>query len=417
MKIETHRVSSFLIRLLQHARRLDRKHASCVARPGARDESDVIERAHKVGLLREGWTKDALAKRIHGNATKAHRLAASSALRGAAAAEKCVDALQTAHFAEGRAPSDPALLDAAAVAGGTSKFVVRRFLQTRELEKEVAQMADAVDRKVARDKLPALFVDGALAVAGPHFDKDAVLAALRACPEPTGARAFPPAKAGMLEAEEARAARRACAAWCNTLAAALSSDVPSSSTSWRRAVAPVAPVRMHAQGALGEGQVDFARRRRLRHAVEADVARAANDGAAVSRGAGRMSTCLRARHAFAARFAAFFAAPTSSGPRSRLSLPASMSSSTSHSADSTASKSDDASALSRSASKTFAPLAGPAATRNRRVAAYVSGSPRKARESSQRPNAFSSVTRCNWPSPEPSISAASPFCRCCSLTS
>ena len=53
-------------------------------------------------------------------------------------------------------------------------------------------MADAVDRKVARDKLPALFVDGELAVAGPHFDRDAVLAALRACPEPTGARAFPP---------------------------------------------------------------------------------------------------------------------------------------------------------------------------------------------------------------------------------
>ena len=114
------------------------------------------------------------------------------ALRGAAAAEKCVDALQTAHFADGKAPSDPALLDAAAVAGGTSKFVVRRFLQTRELEREVAQMADAVDRKVARDKLPALFVDGALAVAGPHFDRDGVLAALRACPEPTGARAFPP---------------------------------------------------------------------------------------------------------------------------------------------------------------------------------------------------------------------------------
>ena len=47
------------------------------------------------------------------------------------------------------------------------------------------------------------------------------------------------------------------------------------------------------------------------------------------------------------------------------------------------------------------PLAGPAATRNRRVAAYVSGSPRKARESWQRPNAFNSVTRCSWPSPEP----------------
>ena len=143
--------------------------------------------------MREGWTKEALARRTHGNSTKAHRLVAFvGALRGAAAAEKCVDALQTGHFAEGRAPSDPALLDAAAVAGGTSKFVVRRFLQTRELEKEVAQMADAVDRKVARDKLPALFVDGALVVAGPHFDKDAVLAALRAGEAPTGARAFPP---------------------------------------------------------------------------------------------------------------------------------------------------------------------------------------------------------------------------------
>ena len=38
------------------------------------------------------------------------------------------------------------------------------------------------------------------------------------------------------------------------------------------------------------------------------MSRAANAGAAGSRGAGRMRTCLRARHAFAARFAAFFAA-------------------------------------------------------------------------------------------------------------
>ena len=196
LKIETHRVSSFLIPgYCSMPDDWTESNASYVARPGSRDEADALERAHKVGLLREGWTKEALSKRIHGNSTKAHRLIAFvGALRGAAAAEKCVDALQTGHFAEGRAPSDPALLDAAAVAGGTSKFVVRRFLQTRELEKEVAQMADAVDRKVARDKLPALFVDGALAVAGPHFDKDAVLAALRACPEPTGARAFPPPK-------------------------------------------------------------------------------------------------------------------------------------------------------------------------------------------------------------------------------
>ena len=57
-------------------------------------------------------------------------------------------------------------------------------------------MADAVDRSLARDKLPALVVDGELAVEGPHFDRDAVLAALRACPEPTGARAFPPPKRG-----------------------------------------------------------------------------------------------------------------------------------------------------------------------------------------------------------------------------
>ena len=194
LKVETHRVSSFLVPgYCSMPDDWTETHASYIARPGSRDESDVLERAHKVGLLREGWTKDALSKRIHGNATKAHRLVAFvGALRGAAAAEKCVDALQTAHFAEGRAPSDPALLDAAAVAGGTSKFVVRRFLQTRELEKEVAQMADAVDRSVARDRLPALIVDGELAVEGPHFDRDAVLAALRACPEPTGARAFPP---------------------------------------------------------------------------------------------------------------------------------------------------------------------------------------------------------------------------------
>jgi len=194
LKIETHRVSSFLIPgYCSMPDDWTETNASYVARPGSRDEADALERAHKVGLLREGWTKEALAKRIHGNSTKAHRLVAFvGALRGAAAAEKCVDALQTAHFAEGRAPSDPALLDAAAVAGGTSKFVVRRFLQTRELEKEVAQMADAVDRKVSRDKLPALFVDGELAVAGPHFDRDAVLAALRAAEAPTGARAFPP---------------------------------------------------------------------------------------------------------------------------------------------------------------------------------------------------------------------------------
>jgi len=190
--LETHRVAGFL--MPGHCSMPDawtEPDAAHRARPGARDAVDVIERAHKVGLLREGWTREALSKRVHSNPTKAHRLVMFvEALRGAAAAERVVDALQTAHFAEGLALNDAALLDAAAVAGGASKFVVRRFLQTQELEREVAAQADAVAGLGVA--LPALFVDGVLVVEGLHTSKDAVLAALRACEAPTGARAFPP---------------------------------------------------------------------------------------------------------------------------------------------------------------------------------------------------------------------------------
>ena len=64
-----------------------------------------------------------------------------------------------------------------------------RFLQTRELEKEVAQMAQVVDRSIEH-YTDALIVDGgALPSRGPTLTASS--AALRACPD-AGARAFPP---------------------------------------------------------------------------------------------------------------------------------------------------------------------------------------------------------------------------------